>query len=109
MNDKGKGGWFYNTPVDTDVERKKKGYAVLEDKTVDCADCGESLLEVIKVQDSEEMKVVDALCPFCGGSSFLYEVKGKTYIQAFEGLAIQDMPMDFLEDGTIRVTVEVVK
>lgn len=94
------------SPVDVDVEREKRGYEVLEDKIIKCADCGIKLVEIIMVQDSKETKRVTAECP-CGGSSFIYEVKGKTFIQPVEGRALADMPMD-IKDGVMYITVKVV-
>lgn len=109
LGDKDKNSdWALITPVDTDVEREKKGYSVLEDSTIKCGDCGRKLVDVIKVlEDSSIVKIVKVSC-FCGGESFLYELTGNTYMQAAKGVAIVDMPTE-IRDGTMHITIKVAK
>jgi len=94
------------SPVDVDVEREKRGYEVLEEKIIKCADCGKKLVEIIKVHDDPTKKRIQCECA-CGGGSFIYEVEGKTYIMAVEGRTISDMPMDII-DGVMHITVKVI-
>ena len=108
------GDFYYKTTIGKDGERvteeipiESKGYKILEDKTIDCADCGQSLIDVIKVKEDESIvKVIKAECP-CGGESFLYQVTGHTYLQAYEGRTIEDMPID-LQDNIIHMTIKVI-
>jgi len=100
--------WALITPVDTDVEREKQGYELLDDKIIQCADCGRSLIEIIKVKEDDSIiKQIKALCP-CGGSSFLFEIRGHTYLQAVEGLYIDNMPTE-CDGNIIKMTIEVLK
>lgn len=92
-------------PVDADVEREKHGYDVSEEKIIKCADCNKKLVEIITVQESDEIKMVIAECP-CGGSSFLYEVKGRTFIQPVEGRELGEMPVE-IKDKVMHITIKV--
>jgi DNA-directed RNA polymerase subunit RPC12/RpoP len=107
---------YYKTVMNADgsssVEEipieESKGYEVLQEDTIKCADCGKKLVDVIKVkEDDSQKKVVKVECP-CGGESFIYEVVGHTYLQAFEGCAIGDMPTEFIDD-VMHITIKVVK
>jgi len=69
---------------------------------------GKKLVDVIKVKENDALiRVVTAECP-CGGSSFIYEVTGETYLQASEGREIGDMPTDII-DSIIHLTIKVIK
>lgn len=98
--------WALVTPVDTGVEREEQGYQILEDKVICCGDCGKELVQIIMVQDADEHKRIKAKCP-CGDESFIYEVKGKTFIQPAVGRNIVDMPME-LDNGWMNITIEVI-
>jgi len=100
--------WVLHTPVDLEVEREKQGFEILKDDTIKCADCGTKLVDIIKVKEDDSIvKVIKAQC-FCGGTSFLYEIIGQTYMQASKGRAIVDMPTE-IKDGVIHMTVKVIK
>jgi hypothetical protein len=93
--------------VTEEIPIESKGYKILKDDTIKCADCGKKLVDIIKVKENESLrKVISARCP-CGGESFLYVITGETYMQASEGRAITDMPTE-VKDGIVHMTVEVI-
>jgi len=100
--------WALMTPVEGEVEREKRGYKLLEDRTIKCADCGKKLVEVVKVTEQEFKKTIKAICP-CGVSSFIYEVLGQTLMQPAEGMIIEDMPTEVDDDNVMHITVKVIK
>ena len=112
MFDKGKynrdDDWALMTPVEGEVEREKRGYQLLEDKIIKCADCGKKLVEVVKATEHQSKKTIMATCP-CGGSSFIYEVEGQTLMQPIEGMAIEDMPIEVDDNDVMHITVKVVE
>ena len=90
-----------------EVEIETKGYELLQDDTIRCADCGAKLVTIIKVLESDLSKCVKAQCP-CGGESYLYEITGQTYMQAIDGMAVEDMVTD-INDGVMHITIKVIK
>jgi len=97
-----------NAPVDTSVEREKHGFDVLKDDTIKCADCRRKLIDIIQVKEDEGIiKEIQVQC-YCGGSSFIYEIKGHTFMQAAKGVAIVDMPTRVVGNITY-ITIEVIK
>ena len=100
-----KSGWALMTPVE-EKEYKAKGYALLKEDVIKCADCGRSLLDIIKVKDSTTEKEIEALCP-CGGSSFIYRMVGESYFQVVQGLHIEDIIMD--NDNITKMKVKVIE
>ena len=97
--------WVLLTPVEQ-KEYEERGYALLKEDTIKCADCGKSLLEVIKVKEGPQIKEIKALCP-CGGSSFIYRIEGESYFQVCEKLSIEDVPTE-IHDGIIQMEVQVI-
>lgn len=95
------------TPVDQ-VEHEKQGCVLLKEDVIKCADCGKKLLNIIKVKESSTIKEIEALCPYCSGSSFLYRVEGETFFQAYNKLAIDDMSVDTIDNIT-KMKVKVIK
>jgi len=94
--------------VTEEVSVGSNGYTLLQEDTIKCADCGKKLVDVIKVKENQTlMKVVTVECP-CGGSSFVYEITGETYLQAAKGREIGDMPTDIIDD-VIHLTIKVIK
>lgn len=90
--------------------RGPMGFKLLEESHIKCADCGKKLVEIIKVKDEDRIvKNIKAQCPYCDGESFVFRVTGFSYIQAVEPLSIEDMPTEFEEDGTMHITVEMIK
>ena len=88
---------------------EKKGYVLLKEDCIRCANCNKKLLEVIKVKEVKEMvREIKVNCPYCGDSSFLYRITGVVYTQAPDELSISDMPVDILEN-VIKMNVEVIK
>ena len=51
----------------------------LEDIEVKCADCEKTLLQLVRVQQTEEKKKLIVDCPFCDGESWLVELSGKNF------------------------------
>jgi DNA-directed RNA polymerase subunit RPC12/RpoP len=96
------------TPVDFEVEREKQGYELLKDDTIKCGNCSKPLISVIKVREEDTTTNIKATCPYCNDSSFWYQIKGKIFIQAVEGLAMADMPMK-IQNGIQFTTIKVVK
>ena len=91
-----------------EIEVEEKGFELLQDDTIKCADCGIPLISIIKVREDDTIqKRIKAVCT-CGGESYMYEIKGDTYMQAVEGLAIEDMPMDII-DNIMNITIKVIK
>lgn len=101
-----KSGWALMTPVE-EKEYEKRGYALLKEDVIKCADCGRTLLDIIKVKEGDIIKELEAICP-CGGSSFIYRIVGESYFQACPGLSIEDIDMDF-EDEVTTMKVKVVE
>lgn len=93
--------------VTEEIPIESKGYQILKDDTIKCADCGKRLVDIIKVKENESVqKAISALCP-CGGESFLYIITGETYMQASPGRVITNIPT-YTKDGIIHMTVEVI-
>lgn len=94
-------------PVDQDVEREKRGYQILQDTIIKCANCQKELVEVIKIKENKKIKnAIKALCPYCNDCSFWCQITGEIALQAVEGLYMIDMPMDIRNDvrfTTIKV------
>lgn len=83
--------------VDNEVKKTKKGYQVLEEHILKCANCGKDLIQILKVQENDQIQEIESECPFCGDSSFVKEVSGKIYIYSLEGVVIIDSPTECIE------------
>jgi len=96
--------WALITPIEQ-VEYKQNGYILLKEDKIKCGDCNKLLIEIIKVKDNDGVKEIEALCPYCGGSSFLYRIEGETFFQACDPLCINNIETDFINNIT-RMKVE---
>lgn len=105
-----KNDWALITSVDTEVEREKLGYQILQDDTIKCADCGKKLINIIKVKEDDSIvKDITVKC-YCGGSSFKYRIAGHTYMQAVQGVTITNMPTNIDgETNIMKITIETMK
>ena len=83
------------------TNNKKEGEVIrfndLEDHTIECADCGRPLLNVVKVRDSEKDNRLFVKCysKKCGGSSWLHEIRGDLFFApAVKVYQVEDMDYD---------------
>lgn len=81
---------LFNAPV----PRESLGYVLIKEDHIKCANCSKKLLTLIKVAENETKNYFIVKCPYCGDKSFKYEVIGKIYAGAAEGLAIIDCNTD---------------
>ena len=79
----------------------------LEDVEVKCADCDKTLLQLVRVQITEERQKLIVDCPFCDGESWLVELSGKNFQSPPEGLLLGEMEEDEEEENFFRLTMEI--
>lgn len=73
------------------IDREEKGYSNISDEVLQCGDCGKSLVVIKKVKETTEQNKFKAICDFCGGSSFVKTITGKTYISGLENTNLVDI------------------
>src|SRR5688500_12203891 len=97
------------------------GITVVQDKKINCGDCGKNLVEVVVTETNEhrenrgvkhqktQFQVVD--CPFCKGSSFPSEVfEGSVTVGTLSDQhQLDTVDSDVLTDGTILSVLKVRK
>lgn len=74
--------------------------------TIKCADCGRSLVEMVKSHDSDKLQKIIAHCgggTGCGGESWVMPLSGEYSMRPFGERSITDM--DYNEDGTSHLHV----
>jgi len=78
----------------------------LEDVEVKCADCDKALLQLVRVQQSEEKQKLVVECPFCDGESWIVELSGKYFQAPPEGLMLGEME-EQEEENSFRLIMEI--
>jgi ssDNA-binding Zn-finger/Zn-ribbon topoisomerase 1 len=73
---------------------------------IECADCGKELLRMLRVEKSETEFEITANCPYCNGSSWANQLKGRYYQNPPDGLGLGDMTE---EDGNFILNMEKIK
>jgi hypothetical protein len=75
-------------------DRELLGYVLIKEDNIKCANCSKKLLTLIKVSENSQKNYFIVKCPFCGDKSYKYEVNGKIYAGAYEGLVITNCETD---------------
>ena len=65
-------------------------YKLMDEKIIKCATCRAELLKIIKIKDSSNMHMIQAICPDCKERSFIFSIQGEIMIDACEGFVIND-------------------
>lgn len=100
--------WALMAKIDS-IDREEGVYDLLFEDSIKCANCDSKIVDVIKVQENKEKQLqIIAECPFCGDSSFLYEIKGVVYLQATDGITIVDMPTE-VDNNRTKMIIRCVK
>jgi len=81
--------------------------ADLEDAEVKCADCEKTLLQLVRIKQSEEKQKLIVECPFCDGESWIVELSGKYFQAPPEGLMLGEMEEEEDEESFFRLTMEI--
>ena len=99
-------------PILTTVEQRsfeKRGLQVLTEDIIQCANCHESLIQILKVKENpSKTYIIIAECPFCNDTSFRYKVDGDIYMSSVDKTVIDDIIMEN-KDGAIHSKVKVIK
>lgn len=91
------------------IKDRTKGYELLKEDNIKCANCKKKLVEIVKVKENEsKVYEIKASCPFCGDSSFIYRISGQIFIQAASGVTIEDMPMEIVNE-VMKTDIKVIK
>jgi phage FluMu protein Com len=96
---------MFNEPV----SRESLGYVVIKDEFIRCANCNKKLLNILKVRESETKNYFIVKCPYCGDKSYKYEVSGKIYAGAAEGLVQVNCDTDVPADNIFIYIVDMMK
>ena len=75
----------------------------LEYVEIQCADCESALLGMRKIKDTEDILFLTVTCPFCGGESWINELKGKYYQQPIKGTVIEDFIQKEQQGFLVRI------
>lgn len=89
-------------------ESKKEVIKVvdIEDVSINCADCDNVLLNLVRIRQSEKQQKLIVECPFCDGESWITELTGKYFQSPPEGLMIGEMDEEENEENFFRLTME---
>ena len=79
--------------IDTE-EREEKGYKLIKEVTLDCDNCKKSLVNIIKVANSDKVNKFSAVCPICEEKTFVTTVTGEAYGAAAAGFALVNVESD---------------
>lgn len=91
------------------IQDRTKGYELLKEDNIKCANCKKKLVEIVKVKENEnKVYEIKASCPFCKDGSFIYRISGQIFIQAAPGVTIEDMPMEII-NGVMKTDIKVIK
>ena len=77
-----------------------------EEVNIECADCGKELLRMLRVEKSDAEFKITVNCPYCDGSSWANQLKGRYYQNPPDGLGLGDMTE---EDGNFILDMEKIK
>jgi DNA-directed RNA polymerase subunit RPC12/RpoP len=91
------------------VDPAKQWTEILKEEKIKCAGCSKSLVDVLKVKEDKEINTaIRVRCPYCDDFSFWYKVSGKIYVQAVDGLSIDNNPV-VKQNNILFTTITMVK
>tara|TARA_R100001377_G_scaffold44302_2_gene25223 strand:+ start:1217 stop:1489 length:273 start_codon:yes stop_codon:yes gene_type:complete len=77
-----------------------------EEVNISCADCEKQLLQMVKVEKTDTEFEITANCPYCNGSSWANQLKGRYYQNPSDGLGLDDM---IEKDGNFVLDMKKIK
>jgi DNA-directed RNA polymerase subunit RPC12/RpoP len=87
----------------------KQWTEILKEDTIKCTNCKHELLDVLKVKEDKEINTaLRVICPYCTDTSFWYKISGKIYVQAADGLSIDNNPV-VKQNGILFTTITMIK
>ena len=82
---------------------------ILKEEKIKCAGCNKPLVDVLKVKEDKEINTaIRVVCAYCTDMSFWYKISGKIYVQAVDGLSIDNSPV-VKQNGIFFTTITMVK
>ncbi len=88
--------------MEENKEKEVADLSKLVDNDISCADCGKTLLKMVKIEDSDFEFSVLCTCPFCEGGSWRVELKGRYYQDTADGTHLGEVTAEG-NDFTIEV------
>lgn len=89
-------------------EKEKKGYKLLEEIKINCPNCSQPLLTIVKVKESDKINRIQAICPVCDEETYWETIEGEIYIGPAQSVSFANVDTQII-NNTHQTLIKVIK